>query len=111
MREGSWEDLDADDEFDLAVALGIFDYVDTPGELLRRMGRAAPSVIASFQSPGLRTEFRKVRYGLRGVRVHGYQRQEIADLASDAGLSVAEMSPLGRAGYVVHFVRASSPLP
>lgn len=111
VQEGSWEDLDANDEFDLAVALGIFDYVDTPGELLRRLGRAAPSVIASFPSPGLRTEFRKIRYGLRRVRVHGYQRQEIADLASEAGLSVAEMSPLGRAGYVVHFVRVPSPPP
>ncbi len=104
--EGAWEDLDAHDEFDMAVALGIFDYVDTPGELLTRLGKAAPSVVASFPSPGLRTGFRNIRYGLRGVRVHGYRKDEIAALASSAGLTVAEMRPLGRAGYAVHFVRA-----
>ncbi len=109
VQEGSWEGLEAEDEFDLAVALGIFDYVDTPAELLARLGKAAPSVVASFPSPGLRTEFRKIRYGVRGVSVHGYDRQEIADLASKTGLSVAELRPLGRAGYVVHFVRASRP--
>lgn len=106
VREGSWEGLDSVDEFDLAVALGVFDYVDKPGELLSRLGKAAPGVVASFPSPSLRTQFRKVRYGLRGVKVHGYERTEIADLASGAGMAIAEMSPLGRAGYAVHFVRA-----
>ena len=107
VQEGSWEDLDMESSFDMAVALGVFDYVDTPEELLRRLGAAAPAVIASFPSPSLRTNFRKVRYGMRGVHVHGYPRDEIARLASSTGHSVAELSPLGRAGYVVHFVRAS----
>lgn len=109
VREGSWEDLDAVDEFDLAVALGVFDYVDKPGELLQRLAKAAPGVVASFPSPSLRTQFRKVRYGLRGVKVHGYERMEIADLASGAGMAIADLSPLGRAGYAVHFVRAVQP--
>ena len=109
VNEGSWEGLDADSSYDMAVALGVFDYVDAAAELLRRLAGAAPAVIASFPSPGLRTQFRKLRYGIRGVKVHGYQPHEIAALASEAGLSLAELSPHGRAGHVVHFVRASPP--
>ena len=108
VQEGSWEDLRAENEYDLAVALGIFDYVDTPAELLRCLARAAPSIVASFPSPGLRTDFRKLRYGVRGVRVRGYERDSIVELASTAGCSVAEIMPLGRAGYAVHFVRNPS---
>ncbi len=105
VREGSWEALDERDTHDLAVALGIFDYVDEPAALIAKMSAAAPSVVASFPSPGLRTELRKVRYGVRGVRVHGYRLQALNELADGAGLTIAEMRPLGNAGYVAHFVR------
>lgn len=109
VQEGSWEGLDPKASFDLAVALGIFDYVgDRAADLLTRLGSVAPAVIASFPSPGLRTEFRKVRYGIRGVQVHGYPKEEISELASVAGLTVADMRPLGRAGYVVHFARGAT---
>ncbi len=111
VREGSWEELDEKDAYDMVAALGIFDYVDTPVELLTRLAMAAPSVVASFPSPGLRTEFRKVRYGVRGVRVHGYARQAIFDLAEKAGMTVSEIRPLGRAGYVAHFVRRAAAPP
>lgn len=109
VQEGTWEGLHAQSSYDMAVALGVFDYVDTAAELLRRLASVAPAVIASFPAPGPRTQFRKLRYGIRGVKVHGYQPHEITALASSAGLSIAEMRPLGRAGYVVHFTQASPP--
>ncbi len=105
VREASWEDLDEHDEWDLAVALGVFDYVNVPEQLLQRLGQAAPSVVASFPSPGLRTEFRKVRYGRGGVSVYGYSRERLAELADGNGLGIQELAQLGRAGYAVHFQR------
>ncbi len=105
VRNERWEDLDERDSFDLAVALGVFDYVATPGELLARLGRAADQVVASFPAPGLRLILRKVRYGRRGVGVYGYNTHEFDLLASDAGLEVATLQPLGRAGFAVHFRR------
>lgn len=105
VRSATWEELDEVDAFDLAVALGVFDYVATPGELLARLGRAAGQVVASFPSPGLRLSLRKVRYGRRGVEVHGYGARQIDQLASDVGLEVATLQPLGRAGFVVRFRR------
>ena len=105
VQDGSWEQLDASQTYDLAAALGVFDYVGTPDELLSRLALAATSVVASFPRPSLRTQFRRVRYGLRGVQVHGYERDEIHRLADAAGLDVPEVRPLGEAGYAVHFAR------
>ena len=110
VRKGRWEDLDEGDSADLCVALGVFDYVARPGELLSRLARVAPHVIGSFPAPGLRLLFRKARYGMRGVGVHGYTPARFDQLASTSGLDVVELHPLGRAGYVVHFQRQEAAL-
>jgi len=105
VEQRGWEQLTEIDAYDVAVALGVFDYVGTPAELLERMGRAAGHVVASFPSPGVRLNLRKIRYGARGVSVHGYPAHGYHRLAAAAGLEVAEMFPLDRAGHVVHFRR------
>ena len=105
VQQRGWEDLLEIDTYDMAVALGVFDYVDTPGELLRRMGRAATHALGSFPSPGLRTNLRKVRYARGGVRVHGYRPRDILRIAAEAGMRVTARQALGRAGYAVRFSR------
>src|SRR6476646_7459714 len=53
-----WEELAArhtGEQFDVAIALGVFDYVDDGGDLLTTMGKVARYSIASFPRPGLRT--------------------------------------------------------
>jgi SAM-dependent methyltransferase len=102
-----WEDLDDVDAHGAAVALGVFDYVDHPVDLLVRMGRAAPHVVGSFPAPGVRLQLRRVRYGARGVHVHGRTRSDLRSLAAAAGLSAEALVPLGRAGFLAHFVRAA----
>lgn len=103
----SWEEISEVDSYDTAVALGVFDYVDDPGDLLARMGKAARGVVASFPAPGLRLELRKLRYGAHGVGVHGYTRDRLGMLAKDCGLGLEKVTPLGRAGWLVLFVRPS----
>ena len=100
-----WEDLTEADSYDLAVALGVLDYVAEPVRFLERMGRAAPHVVGSFPAPGFRLNLRKRRYGAQGVTVHGYPATDFPSLAADAGLQVVECLPLGRVGNVVHFRR------
>ena len=107
VEQRGWEDIDEVDAYDAAIALGVFDYVGEPEKLLARMGRAAPNAIASFPYPGLRTNLRKVRYGMRGVGVHGYPSTGFDALAAASGMRVARLTPLGKAGAVVHFTRAS----
>lgn len=101
---GSWEDLrswDPNDRFDVAVALGVFDYVPNPEELLATMATVAEHSIASFPRPGLRTNLRKLRYGARGVSVYGYSRERVETLAHRVGMDVTELNPLGNAGYAL----------
>lgn len=105
VEQRGWEELEERDAYDVAVALGVFDYVGTPVELLKRMGRAAPHAVASFPSPGLRLTLRKIRYGASGVTVHGYPAGGFDRLALDAGMQVVEIVPLDWAGYAVHFTR------
>jgi SAM-dependent methyltransferase len=105
VEQRGWEKIEEVDAYDAAVALGVFDYVDEPAELLRRMGRAGTHVIGSFPAPGLRLRLRQVRYGARGVHVHGYRRSDLDNLAAACGLDVAKVDPLGRAGYLVMFSR------
>ncbi len=62
------------------------------------MSRAANYVVASFPAPGLRTSVRKLRYGRRGVAEYGYPPARIGELAQAAGLTVEEVTRLGRAG-------------
>ncbi len=105
VEQRGWEQIDETDAYDVAVALGVFDYVGDPVALLRRMGGAARHVIGSFPAPGLRLLLRKVRYGARGVGVHGYRADDFDQLAARSGLVVVERQPLGRAGFAVHFRR------
>jgi SAM-dependent methyltransferase len=107
VQERGWETIDEENAYDVAVALGVFDYVDEPDVLLRAMGRAAPHVVGSFPAPGLRTQLRRVRYGARGVHVHGYRPDDLSRLAARSGVVVDELKPLGRAGYLAHFTRAA----
>jgi cyclopropane fatty-acyl-phospholipid synthase-like methyltransferase len=108
VQERGWEAIDEVDAYDVAVALGVFDYVDEPAVLLGAMGRAAPHVVASFPAPGLRLQMRRVRYGARGVHVHGYLPEDLRRLAGETGLVVEELRPLDRAGYLAHFARAGA---
>ena len=46
-----------------------------------------------------------MRYGARGVHVHGYRRADLDKLAATCGLDVAKVDLLGRAGFLVMFAR------
>ena len=105
VRQMGWEDIDDLDAYDVAVALGVFDYVADPAALLGTMGRAADQAIGSFPSPGIRTDLRRFRYGRRGVVVHPYPVDGYDALAASAGMVVLEKVALGKAGFLVRFGR------
>ena len=99
-----WEELATwhkGEPFDVAIALGVFDYVPNGGDLLATMRNVARHSIASFPRPGLRTNLRKLRYGTRGVSVIGYSSEGIGSLARASGMETVELASLGRAGYIL----------
>jgi SAM-dependent methyltransferase len=81
-----WE---AEERFDLVIAMGFFDYVADPVPALARMRSfARHSVVASFPSVSLyRTPLRKVRYALKRCPVYFYTRGRVDSLAAAAGFS------------------------
>jgi len=105
VEQKGWEKIDSVDAFDAGIALGVYDYVPNPAELLARMGRAAPHVIASFPSPGSRTLLRKIRYGAHGVGVYGYTAARLSELAAGCGMFVDRLVPLGHAGHLALLTR------
>jgi SAM-dependent methyltransferase len=106
VRRQGWEDLQDENTYDLAVAMGVFDYVGNPVELLRVLGRAADRVVGSFPNEGARTELRRIRYGWHGVDVFGYPRERVSSIAQSAGMEIEQLRPLGRAGAAVLFRRS-----
>jgi len=86
--------------FDIAIAIGFFDYIADPLAILQRI-RAATSgrLLASFPAEiFLRSALRRRRYAGRGVRLRFYGRDEVASLAGQAGFGRARVLPLS-AGY------------
>lgn len=88
--------------FDVAVALGVFDYFADPLPPLRRMAQLAQrKVIASFPGRSLfRAPFRKFRYALRNCPVYFYSRRQLEQVAADAGLR-ATILPFSSSGFML----------
>jgi len=89
--------------FDVAVALGVFDYVADPYPVLKKMITVANSkVIASF--PGispLRAPLRKLRYSLRNCPLYLYRAQELRALCDQVGFSDYALLPYASSGWLV----------
>jgi 2-polyprenyl-3-methyl-5-hydroxy-6-metoxy-1,4-benzoquinol methylase len=87
--------------FDIAIAMGVFDYLPAPEPFLRKMATVTRGkVIASF--PGhslLREPARRLRYLLTGRGdVYFYREDEIRSLAARAGVERIVLYPLHSSG-------------
>ena len=88
------------ESFDVVIAMGFFDYVQSPVPVLQRMaGFARHSVIASFPSISwYRTPIRKVRYFFKRCPVYFYRSSEIDFLGKAAGFARTEIVKIEGAG-------------
>lgn len=93
--------------FDLVVAMGLYDYVEGPLKMLKRMrALTKDAMIASFPSRHwFRTPLRRFRYRIKRCPVYFYDRDEIESLGREAGFAVTEVTKLDGAGmdYVAVF--------
>jgi 2-polyprenyl-3-methyl-5-hydroxy-6-metoxy-1,4-benzoquinol methylase len=87
------------ERFDIAIAIGVFDYQDRPVEFMTRMAQHCRGrVIASF--PGrsaIRMPLRKFRYWLGDCPVLFYTERDVRDIGQKAGLSV-DIIPIHSSG-------------
>jgi 2-polyprenyl-3-methyl-5-hydroxy-6-metoxy-1,4-benzoquinol methylase len=89
-----------DQRFDLAIAIGVFDYQDKPVEFMRKMvEHCSGRIIATFPGRSLiRMPLRKFRYWLGNCPVLFYREQEVRDIGARAGLRRVTIVPIHTSG-------------
>ncbi|HXG93212.1 MAG TPA: class I SAM-dependent methyltransferase [Blastocatellia bacterium] len=94
-----------DDKFDVAIGIGLFDYISDPLPVLKKMREVTTDkVIASFPRFWTwRAPVRKARLTLRGCDVFFYTRQKINRLMREAGFPHHEITRVGKLHCVVGY--------
>jgi len=98
-------------EFDVILAVGLFDYLPEPHTFSRRMfALCAPGgcVVGSFPTwSWLKGPIRKVRYEWIGnCPIFNYSRRELELMFGASGFDRVEIRSPGRSGYLVRAYRA-----
>ncbi len=85
--------LGQDEKFDATIAMGLFDYVDRPLELLRHLRPLTGELlIAAFPARlSFRVPFRKLWLNWNGCPVYFFSRSQVQRLAEDAGFECVEL--------------------
>jgi SAM-dependent methyltransferase len=87
---------DYSDHFDVALAIGVFDYVGDPLPALRAVTSRTDRLLATFpRAETWRAPARKLRLKLRGCPVYFYRRQGLTDLVAEAGWEIASWTDHG----------------
>lgn len=104
---GDFMKLDLRRKYDMALAIGVFDYVDDYEAFWRKMIMVSNSVvIGSFPRHSLiREPVRKLRYRHKGFPVHFYSRAQLESLGSSSGLAKFAIEVLDGGYLLVGFTR------
>ncbi|MBM3417238.1 MAG: methyltransferase domain-containing protein [Bacteroidetes bacterium] len=79
---------DFDRQFDAACLMGVFDYIEKPVEMLKKLKRdISKEIYASFpHDSGLLAFQRKIRYKIRECPLYYYSYNDVVNLLKEAGL-------------------------
>jgi hypothetical protein len=93
----------SDRAFDIAIAIGFFDYVADPASVLSHARTLTNGrLLASFPADTFpRSALRRRRYAKGGVRLTFYGRDEVAALARAAGFATVKVLPLSAGHFLV----------
>lgn len=88
--------------FDITLAIGLFDYISDPLEMLKRIRLVTDEkLIATFPRKGtLRARIRKVRLGLRACPVYFFTPEEVVKLLERAGFSTIQSEIFGQLIFI-----------
>jgi 2-polyprenyl-3-methyl-5-hydroxy-6-metoxy-1,4-benzoquinol methylase len=102
FRTGSFPEVVSDELFDVATALGFFDYVADPVPIVRRMCALTRSTMVMSFPKALewRVPVRRLRFLLAGCPLHLYTEARCREILSSAGVDRYEWIVLDR-DYVV----------
>lgn len=89
-------------QWDLAIALGVFDYFDDILPALKKMHQLTNTgVFFSVRHPSLRMPIRKLRYRMKGCPIYFYKKDFIEGKCKEAGFTLVEFADGGGASYFV----------
>jgi 2-polyprenyl-3-methyl-5-hydroxy-6-metoxy-1,4-benzoquinol methylase len=94
-------------EYDLILAVGLFDYVSDASVYLASFQRIAKGAIMTFPAEYPLSVLARVSYRHHGIRGYFYTREQIEDLLHSAGFEVLRFSKLFPSTYLVHAGRAA----
>ena len=99
--QANFQELEVAEPFDIAIAIGVFDYLPDPQTFLNKMSAVTTEmVIASFPGHSIvRERARKLRYAITGKgSVYFYTDAEVRKLAEGAGFRSYELIPIRTSG-------------
>jgi len=87
---------DYEGHFEVALAIGVFDYVAEPLPALQAVTKRAGRLLATFpRAETWRAPVRKLRLKRRGCPVYFYRRAALSDLVAEAGWQIASWQQHG----------------
>lgn len=103
FERAHFSDYVSQEPFDIALAIGFFDYIETPDVVLAHARRLTSGrLLASFPGGSFpRAHVRRWRYARHGVALRFYGRAEVAQLAREAGFARVEVLPLSAGHFLV----------
>lgn len=95
---------EAGQEYDLALAIGVLDYVNIndAGAYLASFRRVAQEIIVTFPAKSMFSFVADFNYRQRGIRGYFYSEQQIKELLSTAGLEIVCFTKISSGPYWVH---------
>jgi 2-polyprenyl-3-methyl-5-hydroxy-6-metoxy-1,4-benzoquinol methylase len=94
-------------DYDLILAIGLFDYVPDASVYLASFQRIAKGAIMTFPADYPLSVLAQISYRHHGIQGYFYTREQIEGLLRSAGLEVLRFSKLFPSTYLVHAGRVA----
>jgi len=111
VRNSNILDYTGDETFDIAIAVGVFDYMRDPRPVLEKIRRIAGSrFLATFpRFWTYRTPIRRIRLGILGCPVYFYTAGQVKALLAGAGFTCQLIERVGAIYCVLGFPDRNAP--
>ena len=104
LLEGDFMEIDLPRDFDIVLALGLFDYIEDPGPAAEWMlARCGGTLVATFsRRDRIKTPIRRFHYELvHRCPIYFYTEAEAEAMLMDAGFETVEFVSRGPRGFFV----------